>query len=215
MKISRRDFLEYTTTIALTMGSGVAFFGGSTSSANAQDLSTLMEPGTLGEMWLGDENAPVTVIEYASMTCPHCKSFHENILPALKEKYIDTGKVRMIFREFPFDPRAAAAFMLARCAPKEQYFPMIDILFKQQSIWSRAEDPVPPLLNIAKLAGFTEESFNACLRNQKILDGVMEVQKRAQDDYGVNSTPSFFINGSKYTGNYTVEDLSKAFDSEL
>ena len=215
MKLYRRQFLEMAAASAITAGATASFIGFGAADANAQDLSDLMTPGPMGEKWLGDENAPVTMIEYASMTCGHCKNFHEQILPGLKEKYVDTGKLRLIFREFPFDPRAAAAFMLARCAPDERYFPLIDVLFKQQREWARAEDPVPPLLKIAKLAGFTQESFEACLKNQKVLDSVLAVQKKAQDTYGVNATPTFFIQGEKYSGDYTLEELSKEIESHL
>lgn len=183
--------------------------------AQAQDLSDLMTPGPMGDKWLGKEDAPVTIIEYASMTCPHCAKFHNDILPPLKEKYIESGKVRLIFREFPFDPRAFAAFMLARCAGDEFYFPMIDVLFKRQSAWSRVEDPRPPLLQIAKLAGFTQESFEACLKNEEVLASVREVQKRGQEKYGVNATPFFFINGKKYEGENSVKELSEAIDALL
>lgn len=220
MKLNRRHMLQGTA-LALTALAGYSFFDfGKTvpkiaTPAAAADLSDLMTPGPLGDKWLGEEAAPVTIIEYASMTCPHCASFHEKILPALKEKYISTGKVRLIFREFPFDPRAFAAFMLARCADDDFYFPMIDVLFKQQSTWARAEDPRPALLQIAKLAGFTQESFETCLKNQEVLDSVRLVQKKGQEQYGVNATPFFFINGEKFEGENSVESMSKAIDALL
>ena len=178
-------------------------------------LSDLMEPGPMGDKILGEENAPVTIIEYASMTCPHCATFHIQMLPGIKEKYIDTGKVKLIFREFPFDSRAVAAFMLARCADDKFYFPMVDVLFKQQAQWSQAEDPRPALLQIGKLAGFTQESFEACLKNQQVLDSVNSVKIKAEKQYGVNATPFFFINGEKYTGNYSIEEMSAAIDKLL
>lgn len=178
-------------------------------------LSDLMEPGPMGDKFLGDENAPVTIIEYASMTCSHCAAFHEETLPTLTEKYLDTGKVRLILREFPFDPRAFAAFALARCADDKFYFPMIDVLFKQQAQWAQADDPRPPLLQIAKLAGFTQETFEACLKNQKVLDSVNSVKTKAENQYGVNATPYFFINGKKHNGDYSVEAMSAAIDKLL
>ena len=147
---------------------------------------------------MGDDKAPVTVIEYASMTCPHCAHFQETTFPELKKRYIDTGKVRYIFREFPLDNLAAAAFMLARCAGKDdknKYFALIDTLFRQQRQWA-VEKPIPPLLAIAKQAGFTEKTFNACLANQKVLDGIESVRMRAVDKFKVQSTPTFFINGT-------------------
>ena len=183
--------------------------------ANAQSMSDLMEEQALPDMVMGDENAPVTIIEYASMTCPHCATFHNTTLPGIKEKYVDTGKAKLILREFPFDPRAAAAFMLARCAPPAQYYPMIDVLFQQQREWATAEDARPPLMQIAKLAGFTQESFEACLKNQELLDKVRQVQQKAANDYGVQSTPTFFINGEKHTGALTVEEMSTIIDGHL
>ena len=218
--LNRRRLLETLGASALTLGAVGAFLpAGSPLSmvreANAQGALQLLEPQALPDMVLGKDDAPVTIVEYASMTCPHCARFHENTLPGIKEKYVDTGKVRFIFREFPFDPRAAAAFMLARCAPKEQYFPMIDVLFKQQSVWATAQDPRPPLLQIAKLAGFTQESFEACLKNQQVLDNVMAVKDKAAKDYKVDSTPTFFINGEKLSGEMSVEAMSAAIDKHL
>lgn len=220
MKLNRRYLLQGSA-LALTGIAGYSVFGPTNSqqtivsSAQAEDLSDLNEPSPMGEMFLGKEDAPVTMIEYASLTCPHCAVFHEKTLPGLQEKYIDTGKLKLVFREFPFDPRAFAGFMLARCAPKEFYFPMIDVLFKQQSQWSRAQDPRGPLLQIAKLAGFTQESFEACLKNQEILDNVNAVKNKAANQYGVNATPFFFINDKKYDGRNNVEDMSKAIDALL
>ncbi|MEC9343564.1 MAG: DsbA family protein [Pseudomonadota bacterium] len=197
------------------LAAGFAVAPSFTAPAFAQSQEELLEPQALPDMVLGAEDAPVTIIEYASMTCPHCAAFHENSLPGLKEKYIDTGKVRLIFREFPFDPRAAAAFMLARCAPKDQYFPMIDVMFRQQNVWATARDPRPPLLQIAKLAGFTQESFEACLKNQQVLDNVMAVKDKAAKEYRVESTPTFFINGEKQSGAFSVEEMSKFIDKHL
>ncbi|MEM9329871.1 MAG: DsbA family protein [Pseudomonadota bacterium] len=182
------------------------------SAANAEDLSDLMEPGPLGEHVKGDPEAPVTIIKYASMTCPHCRAWHVNAYPTIKEKYIDTGVAKFYMREFPFDPAAAAAFMLAECAGEEKYFSMIDILYQKQSTWSRGK-VVDELFKIAKLAGFTQESFNACLKNQELLDNVLAIQKKAAEDYGVNATPTFFINGTKYSGNVSAEDMSKVIDA--
>ncbi len=219
MKLSRRKLL-LTSGIAIMMGAGSLWLNSGdsmnlVSNASAQDLSTVMQPGDLPDMFLGEENAPVTIVEYASMTCPHCANFHEVVLPALKEKYIDAGKVKLIFREFPLDARAYAASMLARCADQQFYFPMTDVLFKQQSNWATAEDPRVPLLQIAKLAGFTQDSFETCLKNQELLDKVNSTRKKAAEVYGVSGTPSFFINGEKYSGDISVEGLSAAIDSRL
>ena len=170
----------------------------------------LMTPGPLGEQSQGKDDAPVTIIEYASMTCPHCASFHATTYPELKKRFIDTGQVRFIFREFPLDSVAATAFMLARCANKDRYFSMIEVLFKQQNTWAVGPpgSPLPPLLDIAKQTGFTEESFNACLKDQKVLDGIKWVFDRGSA-LGVQSTPSFFINGKLHGGALTIEQIEK------
>lgn len=179
------------------------------------DMDEVLKASPLKEMEMGDANAPVTIVEYMSLTCPHCANFHKNTFKDIKEKYVDTGKVRFILREFPFDPRAAAGIMLARCAPEEQFFPFIDVLFEQQSAWSRAEDARAALLKISKLAGFTQEQFNTCLTNQQLLDDVTEVRNRGANDYGIQSTPSFIVNGSRYSGDMSVDTMSALIDSYL
>ena len=179
------------------------------------DMDKVLAPGPLDEMTIGEDDAPVTIVEYMSMTCPHCREFHANTYPALKENYVDTGKVRFILREFPLDPRAAAAIMLARCAPNDQYFPMVDVLFKRQTVWATAQDARSELLNIAKLAGFTQESFEACLTNQQLLDDVNSVRTTAAEDFGVDATPTFFIDGKRYSGDMSIGQMSAIIDPLL
>ena len=177
-------------------------------------MDKLLQEGALPEKVLGEANAPVTIVEYASMTCGHCANFHNNTLPAIKKDYIDTGKARMIMREFPFDPRAEAGFMLARCADGK-YFQMVEVLFKQQSNWVGVENAREALLQIARLAGFSQESFEACLTDQKLLDDVRAVRNRGANDFGVDATPTFFINGNKYSGALTVAEMSAILDGML
>lgn len=184
-------------------------------STGEADVERLLAENALADKWEGEEGAPVTIIEYASMTCPHCARFHVDTWPALKEQYVDTGKVRFVLREFPFDPRAAAAFMLARCAPNDAYYPMVDVLFKQQRVWATAENARAALENIAKLAGFTQESFEACLTDQKLLDDVNAVRERGASEFGVDSTPTFFINGKKYSGALSIDQFSAIIDPLL
>ena len=179
------------------------------------DVAKLMAPGPLPEMALGKADAPVTIVEYMSMTCPHCAAFHNNTFDAIKAKYVDSGKVRFIVREFPFDPRAAAAFMLARCAPEGQYFPMVSMLFKQQNTWAAAPNGREALLQMSKLAGFTQESFEACLTNQKLLDDVQATMQKGDKDFGVKATPTFFVNGKQYSGDMSVDTMSALIDTML
>lgn len=178
------------------------------------DMAELMKPGALPDKQLGKDDAKVTIVEYASMTCPHCAHFAETTFPDLKTKYIDTGKARYILREFPFDPSAEAGFMLARCA-KDNYFPMVDVLFRQQANWVGVQNTKDALLQISKLAGFTQESFEACLTDQKLLDDVRSVQKRGANEFKVDSTPTFFINGKTYKGAMSIEEMSAIIDPLL
>ncbi|WP_192183680.1 DsbA family protein [Mesorhizobium amorphae] len=178
------------------------------------DMAELLKPGALPDKQLGKDDAKATIVEYASMTCPHCAHFNETTFPELKKKYIDTGKARYILREFPFDPSAEAGFMLARCA-KDNYFPMVDVLFKQQANWVGVNNTKDALLQISKLAGFTQESFEACLTDQKLLDDVRAVQKRGADEFKVDSTPTFFINGKTYKGAMSIEEMSAILDPLL
>ena len=168
----------------------------------------LMTPGPLGEKALGDPKAPHVVIEYASLTCSHCQRFATETFPAFKEKYIDTGKVYFIMREFPLDPLATAGVMLARCAPGDQYFPIVELLFEQQRNWAFVSDPQTALFNLVKQAGFTKDSFEACLKDQKILDGVNEVKNRGSV-LGVDATPTFFFDGVKKAGDQPMAEIDK------
>jgi len=190
--------------------------GGAAPANEAELQAELAKPGPDGDVALGSDKAPVTIIEYASMTCPHCAHFSETTFPELKKRYIDTGKVRFIFREFPFDPVAAAGFMLARCAGKDRYMAVIETLFAKQGEWALDKAHArAPLENIAKQLGFTDESFKECLTNQKVLDGIEDVRNRAVQKLGVNSTPTFFINGKKLTGDVPLDTLAKEIDPYL
>jgi len=174
----------------------------------------LAHAGPAGDIMIGSDKAPVTVIEYASMTCPHCAHFEETTLPELKKRYIDTGKVRYVMREFPLDALAAAGFMLARCAGPDKYESVVETLFAKQPDWV-IQQPIPPLMAIAKQFGFTEESFNACLANQKVLDDIQAVRDHAVNKLGVNSTPTFFINGKRFVGDLSIDVMAKEIDPYL
>lgn len=162
----------------------------------------------------GDPDAPVTVIEYASMTCGHCRAFHEETYPTIKAEYVDTGRARFILREFPFDPRSAAAFMLARCAPNGQRDAMIGAMFETQDSWARAENAQAALFDVARLAGFTEESFRSCLTDQALTEKIFASFKKGEE-LGVNSTPTFFIDGQRYAGNMDAEAMGALIDAAL
>lgn len=177
--------------------------------AQAVDQEELLQPGPLGEMVMGAEDAPVTVVEYASMSCPHCARFHNETFEAFREKYIDTGQVRFIFREFPLDASAYGIAMLARCAPADRYFDIVEVYFEQQEEWARSQDVYNAIFNIAQQFGFTKESFDACLENQALFEGLNEVRGRASEQFGVNATPTFFINGEKQSGALTLDQLEE------
>ena len=226
MPINRREFCQgAATTVMFAAAFGTSLLPSFPAQAQeAVPVTELMAPQALPDLVLGDAKAPVTIVEYASMTCPHCAHFDETTFPELKNRYIDTGKVRYVLREFPLDPLAAAGFMLARCAcdpggdgtggkDPGQYYAMVDTLFRQQNVWVK-EKPIPPLLAIAKQAGFTEESFNACLANQKLLDDIQKERQTAIDKYKVHSTPTFFIDGKTYAGAMTIEEMAKLIDPQ-
>ena len=183
-------------------------------SSGTVDMAKLLEPGKGKEMVEGKADAPVTIVEYASVTCGHCAAFFNETLPSIREKYIKTGKARLVFREFAYDPRAQAGYMLARCAPEDRYFPMIQVLFEKQMDWAAASDSLPPLKNIAAMAGLDDKAFEACLKNQTVLDEVKSSFERGKE-FGVTSTPTFFINGKKYEGALSVEEMSSVIDSFL
>ena len=203
-RITRRRLLLTATALAAMAAAGPA---------SAVDLAELNKPPELGEMALGAEDgAKVTVIEYASATCPHCAAFHAQVYGKLKAEYIDTKKIRFVFREFPLNDAALAAFMIARAAPKESYFPLIDIYFSTLQTW--AEDPAKGLLNIAKQAGFSEEKFNATLRDEALAKAILAIRDDGEK-FGVQGTPSFFINGKMYDGERSFEAFKAIIDPLL
>jgi protein-disulfide isomerase len=214
---TRRQF-TWTTSILALAGTGIVVLPRLSAPARAEgaeaDAAELAKAGPDGDVALGSDKAPVTIIEYASMTCPHCAHFSTTTLPELQKRYIDTGKVRFIFREFPLDSLAAAGFMLARCAGKDKFMPVIETLFAKQPEWM-VQKPLDPLRSIAKQFGFTEQTFNECLANQKVLDGIQDVRDRAATKLGVNSTPTFFINGKKFTGDQSIDTMAKEIEPYL
>ena len=175
----------------------------------------LLVPGPLGDMAKGDPNAPVIVIEYASLTCPHCAQFHTEVLPELKERYIATGKVRLIYRDFPLDQMALAAATLAHCAGPDRYFSMLDVLFETQANWARADDPIAALKRLGKLGGLSEEKMDACLADQELADGILQTRLDGQNEFDISSTPSFVIDGKTYAGSRDIDAFAELIDPLL
>ncbi len=216
VSVTRRQFLARTSALSLVLAAvsaGVLTFSGDVLAQTAS-AAELEKAGPLGDVVMGDAKAPVTIIEYASMTCSHCAHFHNTTYPELKKKYIDTGKVKYILREFPLDPLAAAGFMLARCSGNEKYYPIVEMLFQKQNDWV-TQNPIPPLLALAKQMGFTQETFEACLKDQKVLEAIENVRTHGAEKLAVNSTPTFFINGKKVSGSMTIQELDKQIEPLL
>ncbi len=218
--ITRRQFV-LSTSIAFALGGlgSIGMFeafnrGGGRAEAQTFSVLELEAKGPLDDIAMGSPTAPVTIIEYASMTCPHCAAFANTTFPKLKEKYIDTGKVKYIMREYPLDGLAAAAFMLARCGGPDKYYPLIETLFAQQQKWA-VREPIPPLLAIAKQAGFTQQSFESCVNDKALLAKVQQMRDRGSQKFKVDSTPTFFINGEKHPGAMSIEELDKILASLL
>jgi protein-disulfide isomerase len=162
--------------------------------AVAEILST---EEALSERVIGDPDAPITIIEYASMTCPHCADFHSDTLPLLKEEWIETGKAKLVYRDFPLDKYAAAASQITRCAPKDKYFIFLNAFYSQQESWTKSQDPIRTLTQLAALGGLTQADVDACLANEELQDGILQMRLEGQMEFGINSTPTFVIDEKK------------------
>ena len=167
------------------------------------------------EQILGDPDAPVTIIEYASLTCPHCAQFHNEVLPELKERYIAPGKVRLIYRDFPLDQVALAAAAPEHCAGPNRYFSTLEVMFEKQSNRARENDPIAALKRLGKLGGLTEEGMQACLDDEQLTDGILQTRLEGQNQYEIGSTPTFVIDGKAYSGSRDVEEFSELLDPLL
>jgi len=170
---------------------------------------------------IGDPNAPVTLIEYSSLACPHCADFHAKTLPEIKKNYIDTGKVKLIIRDFPLGGPAYAAAMMARCTVPARRPQFIEVLFKNQDSWAKAQDPKSALARIGKLGGMSQEQFDRCTSDQALFEGMQKLQLEAQQKYDVNATPTFIVtsgknsDGEKISGSQPYEVFEKAFAKAL
>jgi protein-disulfide isomerase len=215
-RISRRAALAGTAAALGTISFAGQGFAQRRSAPAEVSVAELMKPTPgLDEIVVGDPKAPVTIVEYASMTCGHCASFHNNVYPKLKAKYIDTGKARLIFRDFPLDNLAMAVSMLSRCVGGDGPPAFISEMFKRQQEWAFGQgNPVPRLFTIARQAGFTQASFDKCLTDQKLLESIEAGRKRAGEVFVVDSTPTFFINGKRLRAG-SLADFEKAIEPLL
>jgi protein-disulfide isomerase len=214
--ITRRDLFSAINAVANVIAVGAIGTAASSGRGSAEDgpAFELLVPPVLGDRTFGKEDAPVTVIEYASMTCPHCAYFHGVTYPELKKRYIDAGKVRFVFREFPLDPLAAGASMLVRCADRDKFFPFVETLFQLQPQWM-VDKPVPQLLSIAGHFGMNEQAVKACLSNKQMLAALVAEQMRASNKFGVSYTPTLFVNGKKQVNGESIDDLVKVIEPLL
>lgn len=218
--MSFRTFFAFGFLMAIFFGGNAVLNTDSTtgliSAALAQDFKAKSVDDTdYGDAFIyGDPNAPVTIMEFASMTCPHCAAFHTEKWPEIKKKYIDTGMVKLVFKDFPFDQRAAGAAMLSRCVADGRRMAALDALFKTQATWARSEDYMGELAKIGKLAGLSRDKVEACLQNEEVLNAVLMDRQEGMQTYKVDSTPTFFINGEeKISGNVPLEDFEEVLDS--
>jgi protein-disulfide isomerase len=210
---TRRRFLGFAAPCLVALG--LALGVGPVSAQTIVPVDQLMAPGPLPDLALGSSDAPVTIIEYASMTCSHCAAFQAEIWPKLKAKYVDSGKVKYILREFPLDPLAAAGFMLARCAGPDKRNAIVDLLYLQQKNWAFVEKPVEALAALVKQAGVSQDDFETCLKNQTLYDQVNQARERASTQFKVNSTPTFFVNGQELNGEQPIEAFDKVLEPLL
>jgi len=194
--------------LALGLGAGLP--------ARAEDKAPTPSPDDIS---LGKPDAPITIFEYGSLDCPHCAEFDEQTLPKVKEAWIDTGKARLVFRDFPISGSAVFAAMAARCAPKDQYYGFVDMLFRSQNTWSHAEQRDPQaraqltqasLAKLVKPGGMSDDTFAACMKDEALRKRIIDGAFQAQKEYGVQYTPTFFINGTMLVGAKPYDQVAKA-----
>ena len=190
---------------------GIALLRGNSLTAQTLPRAEQM----LAERVLGKATAKVVLIEYASLSCPHCADFHNGPWPLLKKEYVDTGKVKLIFRDFPTDKMALAASMIARCAPVERFFGIIELMFRTQDDWRRSKNPRVELINIGRLAGMSQATVETCLSNQELFDGVMKQRNEGTRKFKIDSTPTFIVNGRKLDGGLPLDKFRHVFDQAL
>jgi protein-disulfide isomerase len=215
--LTRRTFTFMLSVTGIAAAAGLSPFS-LLDAAWAQSAADVTKPVSLPDMALGPADAAVTIVEFASMTCPHCAAFNEQVFPKIKKQYVDAGKVRYIFREFPLDAVAAAASMLTRCIANGdagKYFAVTDLLFRQQANWTAKNQIIEQLTRIGKQAGLGQKQVEDCLSDQKLFEKIDADRKYATEVLKVDSTPTFFINGEKIKGEASFEEFSKKIDPLL
>ena len=203
--LSRRDVLKSS---AAALALSALLPAAPALAQTAVSMEALLEDGPLPDIWLGDPKAPVTVIEYASTTCSHCANFHATTFKELKTKYIETGKVRFVLREFPLNNVDLGAYMIARCAGDDKRYAIVDLLFAQQKSWMN-DKPLASLVSLMRQAGVSEQQVEACLKDKVLYDNMVKARDLATSKFGVNSTPTFFINGQRQVGALSLEEMEK------
>jgi protein-disulfide isomerase len=196
---------------AALAASGALAAGAAPEPDRTMDMATVLKPDPLPELTMGDASG-VPVVEYGSLTCPHCATFSREIFPELKKDYIDTGKVRFIFREFSRNPLDVAAFVLARCIGDDKAFAAIELLFSQQDKWAFVDKPLEPLIAAMRPTGLTHDQAMACLKDQKKADAIVAIGKRATDEIKMTGTPTFVIDGKVYGGELSIDQLKAILD---
>lgn len=156
---------------------------------------------------MGQADAPITIVEYASLTCPHCADFHANTLPGIKKDFIDKGLVRLVYRDFPLDQLALTGSMLARCAGRDRYFPFIEALYATQQKWARDQNPVAAMSRIALLGGMAQEKIDACLKDQTVADAILKQRIDGQKIFNIKATPTVIVNGKLFSGGFTLDEF--------
>ncbi|HLI22599.1 MAG TPA: DsbA family protein [Stellaceae bacterium] len=189
----------------------LALFGNVTAAVPARAAAPQQQPD---DRTIGKADAPITVFEFFSLTCPHCADFEDHTYPQLKKDWIDTGKVKMVYRDYPLDQNALKAAMVARCAPPDRYAAFVQVLFQQQMVWGVQKDPSDELKKIAALGGIPGDKFDQCINDDALSKSIVAEEFQAQHDYGVDSTPTFFINGRKVVGALPYEDFVKELQKE-
>ena len=179
-------------------------------SANIVDTIEALE-----EKSIGKPDAPIKMIEFASLTCGHCARFHNEVMPAIKEKYINNGKIFFIYKDFPLDKFALKASIISRCSGNKNYFSFLDVFYKKQSSWTKSQDPFKSLLKIAKIGGLKDEEVKVCVGNKSIEDGLLKDRLQSSKKYDITATPTIYLNGKKYTGDLTLEALELKINSLL